>query len=187
MQIDVTLKLTDSERERLAAETGWPIAEVEQRLAAYGKAGVQEIADMLTGEAGIDRAADVRERRLMLFIVHGGGGIPSEAEISQMFHITLSAARALLRRVLSRYRARIRTARRESLAKVIDKCRPNDAKTTYLVVIEDRLLVEAVNEELAALSLEKDVYTRLVPHDPERVEYRMSGRSFEALKAALGK
>lgn len=187
MRIDVTLTLDDAERERLASETTWPIEEVDQRLTNYSKAAIQELADMLNGEANLDRASDIREHRLMLLIVHGGGGIPSEAGVARMFHMTLSAARNLIRRVHSRYRAQIREARREALANVLSACRSDDKKTTYLVVIEDRLMVESINEELAALSLGTDVYTRLVSHDAERVEYKMSARSFDALKKALGK
>jgi hypothetical protein len=187
MKIEVALTLGDGELQRLADETGWPVGEVQKRLSLYGGAAVQEFADMLTGEVGMDRAADVREHRLMLLIIHGGGGIPSEAEVSRMFHMTLSAARALLRRVLSRYRTQIGNARRISLEEMIGRCRSNDKEDTYYVVVEDRLLVDAANEELARLSLREDVYTRLMPHDAERVEYKMSSRSYDALKNVLEK
>lgn len=105
MELDDSIVFSDEDRAQLqdVLDLGSDEA-LDDALRRVALAALDEYREMLLEGGAPSRADEVLEHRLYFLIRHYfGGRIPSEPEVSQTFHETLSKSRTLIRNVLTRY------------------------------------------------------------------------------------
>lgn len=179
MDITTSVRLTQDEEAQLSEILGpEPVAET---LANLGKAALREYVEMLLGQSSL-RSPDVREHRLLLYILEANDGqVPDEAKVAEMFNLTGSRARSLIRSVLSRYRLRLAPAKRLAAAKVIEDCGAEN-EGFRRVSIGNPVIVEFLNDLLAGLDGE---LKRITPEAKTGSYYRVPEDSYIALDDEL--
>ncbi|QKD19519.1 hypothetical protein HGP13_33665 [Mesorhizobium sp. NZP2077] len=149
MDLNTSVRLSAEEQTQLTEIFGAdPLANA---LANLGKAALREYVEMLLGQSTL-RSPDAREQRLLLLILEANdGAVPGEAKVAQMFNLTRTGARSLIRSVLSRYRLRLAAPIRKAAIQVLQDCGPeNDGFRR--VSVGNPVVVEYLNSLLAELN-----------------------------------
>lgn len=179
MEVNTSVRLTPEEETQLTAIFGAdPLANA---LANFGKAALREYVEMLLGQSTL-RSPDAREQRLLLLILEANNGaVPDEAKVAQMFNLTGTGARSLIRSVLSRYRLRLAAPIRKAAIQILQDCgAENDGFRR--VSIGNPVIVEYLNDLLAELNGE---LKRIAPEARTGTYYRVPEDSYIALKEEL--
>lgn len=151
MDIATSVRLTPEEEVELVLILGGDAAGLPQKIGALGRAALREYVDMVLGQTAL-RSPDTREQRLLEIILEANQGrVPSEAEVSQLFGLTGSGARSLIRAVLSKHRLRLRDAVSTAAREVLGNCEPEEDGSRR-VSINNPVIVEYLNELLAELN-----------------------------------
>ncbi|MES0175386.1 hypothetical protein [Mesorhizobium sp. M0006] len=179
MDVNTSVRVTPEEQTQLTEILGpAPLADA---LASLGKAALREYIEMLLGQSSL-RSPDMREQRLLLLILEANNGaIPDEAKVAQMFNLTGTGARSLIRSVLSRYRLRLAAPIRRAAVQVLQDCgAENDGFRR--VSIGNPVIVEYLNDLLAELNGE---LKRIAPEARTGTYYRVPEDSYVALNNEL--
>src|SRR5688572_29336253 len=103
MKIEIDIEVA-ADQDRLIAALNCKKSDLPKILQAQAKAATMEYIQMFVGRASLKAAADSKEIRLLMMILHVyGGKPPDEYEVSRVFHLTLSQARTLIKSVLAKY------------------------------------------------------------------------------------
>lgn len=148
--IDITTKvdLTDDELSGLAEVLGCPEADVGDRLGVFAGASVREYVDMMLGIGPLAAAGEMRERRLVLLILHAyGGRVPDVDEITRVFNVSTATATTMIRNVMSKHRRRIAAAVQADVAAFKAGCQ-QQANGDWHVTVQNPVLVEMLNARL---------------------------------------
>lgn len=142
--LSVEVALDRDERQRLAALAGSmrraglldvdgdDRALVGAILAAFAAAGVQEHLEQTVRERPPSSAAQARDLRFALLVVHlFRGRLPTAALLQDLFGLTPAEARSMLGRVPARLSRLVGPARRETAARALRAATPGD-KTAVL-------------------------------------------------------
>lgn len=152
MQISFELELRQDELSRLASVLECTEEELEDRLAAYGAAGLREYINMFLGSWTPSRIADFQEYRLLALIQEVfGGDIPDEDVVVRHFSITPSQARGLIRSVLSKHQYELSGPLQAALSATIGNCEQRGENEPYEVVINNNTVVEELNRLLSSI------------------------------------
>ena len=90
MAISVELELTDAERTQLASILGSAPDALDDAIASFATAALEEYARMFLGQRVFTRGSDAREFRLLLLIKHAfANRFPDDQRISDFFQTTL--------------------------------------------------------------------------------------------------
>ena len=106
--MDVTLQIDPEDATRLARIFGVdpgndPAGAVGGELAGLAKAALAEYMLYITGERAPAGIRDLRELRLRLIAEHLPGGLPTDTQVAQLFHLTPAQARNLIAGARARY------------------------------------------------------------------------------------
>jgi hypothetical protein len=148
MEIATSVRLTPSEESRLCAILRCEQDQLSGKVAELGKAAIREYLDMLLSEVVI-RNPEVREHRLHLLITETfSNSIPTEAEVSRLFNLSSTAARSLLRSVVSRHRHALGDVMKLEAVSVISSCELCE-NGDRRVAIRSSVLVDFLNDLLS--------------------------------------
>jgi len=151
MDIETSVRLTPEEEAELLIVLGGNAADLPTRVGDLGRASLREYVDMMLGQTVL-RSPEVREQRLLQVILEANQGrVPSEIEVSQMFGLTSSGARSLLRAVLSRHRRRLADPAREAARIILAQCGAEEDGARR-VAISNPVMVEYLNELLVEIN-----------------------------------
>jgi hypothetical protein len=181
MPVSAALQLDDRERELLARILGCPKSKLEQELAPYATAALEEWTRMFIGERVYTRAGDLREYRLFLLIKHVWKRVPVNRVVSALFQTTTAGSGTLVRNVLSKFRYELGDTLGGSLKATLEAARRLNEGELQLLVPSTNL-VDALNERIEELD---PSLPRLSPGDGV-ASYRLRQSSYEALCRALG-
>lgn len=150
MPISVSLELTKDEQTQLAAILGTTAAKLEEALAPFAQAALEEYARMFLGQRVFTRGSDAREFRLLLLIKHAfENRFPDDQRISDLFQTTLSESRSLIKSVSAKYQYELAGAKEATLKGVLDNAKQRD--DIWLLSINSRTVVEQLNRDLVQL------------------------------------
>jgi hypothetical protein len=150
MTISISLELTNDEQTQLAAILGTTTGELEDALAPFAKAALEEYARMFLGQRVFTRGSDAREFRLLLLIKHAfENRFPDDQRISDLFQTTLSESRSLIKSVSAKYQYELAGAKEATLKAVLDSAEQRD--DIWLLSINSRTVVEQLNRDLVQL------------------------------------
>jgi hypothetical protein len=163
MEVTAILNLSGTAKEELAQILGCDAVGLDQALAAYASAALHEHVSMFLGQKVFTRGSDLLEYRLLLLIEHAfDGRIPDEQDVCKLFQVSASAARSLIRAVMSKYQYQLKGAIEKSARLLLDSAEHDQASACMTVSVHNLNLVDELNRELA------DVDTSLPPVQKKR-------------------
>lgn len=178
MNITAALNLSAVEKKEIAQILGCKPNELEDKLAPYASAALQEHVSMFLGQKVFTRGSDLLEYRLLLLIEQAfEGRIPDEQEVCKLFQLTSTAARSLIRAVMSKFQYQLKAAIEKSAKQLLDSAEVGDGGSSISVAVHNLNLVEELNRELA------DIDTNLPPVRKKRV----SVSTFEIQPSSYGR
>ncbi|WP_062781592.1 hypothetical protein [Novosphingobium capsulatum] len=148
MNVNTSVNLTPAEEAELQEVLRCTQAELNARMAEFGRAALREYVDMLLGQAVL-RSPDNREHRLLLIITEAfNGRIPKAADIGRWFNLTSTGASSLIRKLLSRYRLRLDQPIRDAVIALLQDCEA-EADGFRHVTVTNPIVIEYLNDILA--------------------------------------
>jgi hypothetical protein len=102
MQIQFTLHIDQEREDRLIRAIGCKKTELPTELSIYAKAALSEYVEMFSGISAQRTIGELREQRLLQIILADSRQLPTDRMVSQLFHLTRSQARTLLRAVFEK-------------------------------------------------------------------------------------
>ncbi len=148
--ISAALSLTDLEKGQLAAILGCAPAALEDTLAGYATAALEEYVRMFLGQRVFTRGSDILEYRLLALTKNAfGGRLPDEQHVSGLFQKSASGSRALIRATLAKFQYELAGELAVSIRAVLDGVTEDGG--AWKVVITSETIVEAMNRQLALI------------------------------------
>ncbi|CAM3419395.1 hypothetical protein PALU110988_21550 [Paenibacillus lupini] len=121
-------------------------ANFEQSLNKICLAALTEYKEMLLGKGLPTRADEIKQHRLFHLIVFlFQNTLPNEAEVSSMFQLTESEARALIRNVRTRFRYQLDGHIQNTLRDILQQAALDTTQTEYHVIIQSNNVLEELN------------------------------------------
>lgn len=186
MEIDFGDIFSDEDMRELAEVLGIGEEEdrvLEESLARIVRASVLEYRDMLLEGGLSSRANEIRERRLFFLITtYFEGSIPTEPQVSQIFHENLSTCKTMIRNVLTRYARELEDSLESTLRRLLDTAERDSEGDAWKVVIQSDNALERINRIIASEAPTLDPVRKV--RNSARV-YRIEPDSYEVLRAAL--
>jgi hypothetical protein len=152
MPINIAHGLGKDDSERLAGILKCKVNELDQLLASYASAALQEYIRMFLGQRVFTRGSDMREYRLLLLVQHAfEQKVPDEQRISDLFQTTASQSRALLRAVMSKYQYELSSAIKATIIGTLKSATQAEEGADYEFTVNNENVIEAMNRALASL------------------------------------
>jgi hypothetical protein len=127
----------------IVRDTGDPKLALDQVLSLCGRAALEEYLELFLGRRMFTRIKDHNEWRLLLLVRFlYGNRIPSEGTVSELFQLTPSEARGLIRSLRARYRFDIADALQATAENTLKRMAYDKSDGMYKVNIPDGTLVE---------------------------------------------
>ncbi len=124
MNVTITadLPLSEDEERQLATIMGVEEGEIDEALSRVASAALEEYVRMFLGQKVFTRGQDMLEYRLFLLIkAFFEERIPPEQRICELFQMTTSQSRSLVRSVMSKYQYELSKASTQSLVDCLSK------------------------------------------------------------------
>jgi hypothetical protein len=157
MEIDAGLAIDGAAVDRLLSSFGIALGSGQSKeeaiaplATAIAEAAFEEYVLYLSGERVPAGVRDLRELRLRLLAEHLPGGLPRDAQVAALFHLTTSQARNLIAGTRARYPDEFETLFREAVKRALREAEPlegDGARITAgrsLAAFIDDLLAESV-------------------------------------------
>ena len=175
-------ELTDAERERLASGLAVDARDLPAYLDRIAAAAAREYLDLFLGRRIPSTAKESRELRLLLLVQHVFRAMPPTTVVSDLFQLTTSQARTLVRNTRTRFRFELTEVLEAAVAGFLDA---GERRGDVLVVeIRDEALVEYVKEAVLRgegnppqIEPDADTHRYIVRSATERVLRRVAGRA----------
>lgn len=146
--ITTSIDLEPDELAALADALGCSQAQVPARLAGFAQAALREYAEMILGTGPVASATEMRERRLVRLIRHAyAGRFPDVHEISRVFNVPPTAAKTMLRNVMSKHRRQISAAVQSDIDDFKAGCQQRSDQD-WRVAVSNPVLIEMLNARL---------------------------------------
>jgi hypothetical protein len=127
----------------IARDTGDAKLALDEVLSLCGRAALEEYLELFLGRRMFTRMKDQNEWRLLLLVRFlYGNRIPSEGTVSELFQLTPSEARGLIRSLRARYRFDIADALQATAKSTLKRMAYDTSDGAYKVNIPDGTLVE---------------------------------------------
>lgn len=163
MDVTANLKLSAYEKKELAHIVDCRVDDLDTVMAAYATAALREHVTMFLGQKVFTRGSDLMEYRLFLLVESAfDGRIPDEQEVCKLFQLTSTAARALIRAVMSKYQYQLKGAIEKSAGSLLNSAEKDTENNCVTVSVHNLNLVDELNRELA------DIDTSLAPVQKKR-------------------
>jgi len=152
MQINVKLNLSEEDQGELRKIIGRTDSELDESLAPFASAAVEELITMFLGKRVFSRGSDILEYRLYLLIKHAFSfRIPNEQDVCRLFQTTSTGSRSLIRAVMSKYQYLLKDAIDGTLIDCLNKAEVTEGNESVTVAIHNANLVDELNRELAEI------------------------------------
>jgi hypothetical protein len=152
MEVTADLELSPEEQNQLALILGCEVADLALMLGPYASAALKEHVSMFLGQSVFTRGSDLLEYRLLLLIQYAlNGRIPDEQAVCNLFQVTSSGSRSLIRAVMSKYQYQLRTAIEDTVKRLIESAKLDTTDLSVTVAVHNLNLVDELNRALAEL------------------------------------
>lgn len=152
MEIKINLELDDEEKEQLSFVLGCELNDLEAKMEPYAKTALIEYLNMFLGRITLTRINDIKEYRLLLLIQEVfKDKIPEEHDISELFHITASQSKSLIKAVLSKNRYPLQGIVKRVLIETLKKANPVGKDGDYEITINNLNVVDEMNRILGEI------------------------------------
>jgi len=143
VEIKAEINLSESDQADLKKILKAKDTKLEEILAPYASAAIEEFVTMILGQKVFSRGTDIHEYRLYLLIKHAFSyKIPTEQEVSDLFQSTASRSRSLIRAVMSKYQYLLKDAVENTLKDRLNTVKIPDNRESVTVAIYNLNLVE---------------------------------------------
>ena len=146
MAISFDLELGAEEKKLLGNIIGCNETEINNSLSLYGKAAIEEYIRMFLGQKVFTRGSDIKEYRLFLLIKSVFiDEIPDEQKVCDLFQMTTSESKSLIKAVMSKYQYELKDAINKTLIARIIGAIYDDNEEYYTVDIRNENIVSELN------------------------------------------
>jgi hypothetical protein len=150
MAINVNVNLENHEKELLCNILDCEEANLNSSLELFAKASFEEYLRMFLGQKVFTRGSDMKEYRLLLLIKSVfNNQIPDEQKVCDLFQLTLSESRSLIRSVMSKYQYELKDAINVTLKNTIINAQ--HVNNEYYIDIKTENLVRELNSILGSI------------------------------------
>lgn len=144
------------------------------------KAAITEYKEMLSGKGLPTRADEIRQYRLFQLIkFYFSNRMPTEFEIANMFQLTSSESKSLLKNVKTKYRYELSAEIEATLKTVIHSVKAEKGTGNYKITINADTVLEDLNQIIAQENPQACPITRC---RLTAKTYELSADSYEILK-----
>jgi len=152
MAISFDLELETEEKKLLCNIIGCEEAELNNSLSLYGKSAIEEYIRMFLGQKVFTRGSDIKEYRLFLLIKSVfKDEIPDEQKVCDLFQMTTSESKSLIKAVMSKYQYELKDAISKTLLDRIISAIYDEVEDYYTVDIRNENLVSELNRILGSV------------------------------------
>ena len=163
MDINFTIpEISDNERELLMSILQCNDNQLNSRLNEIAASSFEEFKNMILGQKVFTRGRDILEYRLFIFIKHYfKGRIPDEQKICNLFQITATESRSLIKSIMSKYQYELRETITNSVKDEVQKITKDEHKDEYKISIQNQFFKDELNRILGSIDtslpiIEKD-------------------------------
>lgn len=159
--LTIRINLSDEERDLLKKTFNCPNDDdLETNLVQIAEAASVEYLEMILGKQLPTRANEIHERRLFHLLKHYfRGRIPSEAEVSTLFQVTLSTSRTLLRNVRTKFKYELEEEVKHTIQEILRSAGFKSGK--YQIVIQCENILEELRQIVAINAPRLDQITKV--------------------------
>lgn len=163
MDINFTIPIIENnEKELLKSILHCSDSELNDKLNNIAKASFEEYRKMILGQKVFTRGRDILEYRLFIFIKYFfEGKIPDEQKICDLFQITATESRSLIKSIMSKYQYELRDTITNSLKEEVEKIKKDENSSNYKISIQNLYFKDELNRILGTIDtglpiIEKD-------------------------------
>jgi len=126
--------------------------ELKAKLNKIGRASFEEMRRMVIGQKVFTRGRDILEFRLFnLIAFYFDGKIPDEQKICDLFQITATESRALIRSIMSKYQYDLKETIQNSLKEEIASLTKEEDDEFYRISIQNLFIKDELNKILGSI------------------------------------
>jgi hypothetical protein len=152
MAIQFDFQMEEHERRLLGNILGCSEEEFDISLSKFGKAAIEEYVRMFLGQKVFTRGADIKEYRLLLLIkTVFDNEIPEEQKVCDLFQMTSTESRSLIRSVMSKYQYELKEAITKTLVDKVSNVIYDESESYYTVDIKTENIVSELNRILGTV------------------------------------
>lgn len=136
--------------------------ELNNKLNKVAAASFEEYRKMILGQKVFTRGRDIIEYRLFIFIKYFfGGKIPEEQKICDLFQVTATETRSLIKSIMSKYQYELRDTIINSVKDEVEKIVKEENGEDYKISIQNQYIKDELNRILGTIDtslpiIEKD-------------------------------
>lgn len=163
MDITFTIpELADNERELLKSILHCDDNQLSEKLNKVAASSFEEYRKMILGQKVFTRGRDILEYRLFIFIKHYfNGRIPEEQKICDLFQITATESRSLIKSIMSKYQYELRDTITNSVRDEVEKITKDEHTEENKISIQNQFFKDELNRILGTIDtslpiIEKD-------------------------------
>jgi hypothetical protein len=151
MEVTIKLEIDETVINHLCGSLGISDPkQLEEVISKYAQAATIEYHDMFLGRKVFRRGSDIMEYRLVLLTeTLFGGRIPDESKVCNLFQMTSTESRSLLRSVISKYQHRLSKCFADTLSDALLNASLDANTGDYSLPVNNRNIVDALNVILA--------------------------------------
>lgn len=152
MKIKFDITLDKAETDLLKSILHCSDTELNDRLNKVARASYEEYRKMILGQKVFTRGKDIIEFRLFIFIKYFfEGKIPDEQKICDLFQITATESRALIKSIMSKYQYELRDTIQASLKEQVQKISQDETTDEYKISIQNQYFKDELNRVLGTI------------------------------------
>jgi hypothetical protein len=163
MEINFTItEIEQTEKDLLKSILQCDEATLNEKLNKVARSSFEEYKRMILGQRVFTRGRDIIEFRLFILIKHFfEGKIPEEQKICDLFQLTASESRSLVKSIMSKYQYELRDTITSSLKDEVEKISKIENSNDYKMSIQNQYFKDELNRILGTIDtslpiIEKD-------------------------------
>ena len=163
MDIAFTIpEIENNEKELLKSILHCDENQLNEKLNKIGESSFEEYRKMVLGQKVFTRGRDILEYRLFIFIkYYFEGMIPDEQKICDLFQITATESRSLIKSIMSKYQYELRDTITNSVHDEVMKIVKDEHSDEYKISIQNQYFKDELNRILGTIDtslpiIEKD-------------------------------
>lgn len=150
IKFDITFNKTESDL--LKSILHCTDTELNDRLNKVARASYEEYRKMILGQKVFTRGKDIIEFRLFIFIKYFfDGKIPEEQKICDLFQVTATESRALIKSIMSKYQYELRDTIQSSIKEQVEKISLDENSDEYKISIQNQYFKDELNRVLGTI------------------------------------
>lgn len=182
----VVASLTEEERARARKVLSLPedadASKIASALEPYAQAALMEYLDQFLGRSLPSRYKDLQMLRLLRISLHANdGSIPPPDRVADLFQLTHSEAKTLVRNTATRYRFELEAKLTQEAWEVI-RSKGKREGDNYKIEVRDAALLESMYD----LVRRGPGYPKGIQSTPEMHVYSLDSQTMTALLSGLG-